>query len=115
MEKIIVWWKENNRGITLVKALLLASLPVLCCLVYCAAQGYAKDFKLHELKYPKSIVTFLICNKEKTTQTEWYRQQKEAMRLMEEKGQTYLDESFSIFAQRHIENLKELETRRETA
>ena len=80
-----------------------------------AAQGYAKDFKLHELKYPKSIVTFLICNKEKTTQTEWYRQQKEAMRLMEEKGQTYLDESFSIFAQRHIENLKELETRRETA
>ncbi|MCI9141669.1 MAG: hypothetical protein HFH87_03485 [Lachnospiraceae bacterium] len=41
MEKIIVWWKENNRGITLVKALLLASLPVLCCLVYCAAQGYA--------------------------------------------------------------------------
>ena len=28
------------------------------------------------------------------------------MRLMEEKGQTYLDDSFHIFARRHIENLK---------
>lgn len=40
MEKIVVWWKEDNRGITLVKALLLAALPVFCCLVYCAAQGF---------------------------------------------------------------------------
>ena len=79
-----------------------------------AAQRYAENFRLHELKYPKSIVTLLVCNKEKTTQTDWYRQQKEAMRLMEEMGVTYLDESFSIFTQRHMENLKELETRKGT-
>ncbi|MCI8286142.1 MAG: hypothetical protein HFH89_00435 [Lachnospiraceae bacterium] len=40
MEKIIAWWKEDNRGKTLVKALFLALLPVFCCVVYCAAQGF---------------------------------------------------------------------------
>ena len=34
---------------------------------------------------------------------------------MEEKGQTYLDDSFQIFAERHIDNLKKLENRKETA
>ena len=76
-----------------------------------AAQNYANSLKLHEFKYPTSIVTFLVCNKGSVLQTEWYKQQKEAMRLMEEKGQTYLDDSFHIFARRHIENLKKLSTK----
>ena len=80
-----------------------------------AAQNYADNLKLHEFKYPTSIVTFLVCNKGLVIQTEWYKQQKEAMRLMEEKGQTYLDDSFQIFAERHIDNLKKLENRKETA
>ena len=75
------------------------------------AQDYADNLKLHGFKYPTSIVTFLVCNKESVLQTEWYKQQKEAMRLMEEKGQTYLDDSFHIFARRHIENLKKLSTK----
>lgn len=80
-----------------------------------AAQNYADNLKLHEFKYPTSIVTFLVCNKGSVIQTEWYKQQKEAMRLMEEKGQTYLDGSFHIFASCHIDNLKKLENRKETA
>ena len=80
-----------------------------------AAQNYADNLKLHEFKYPTSIVTFLVCNKGLVIQTEWYKQQKEAMRLMEEKGQTYLDGSFHIFASCHIDNLKKLESRKETA
>lgn len=71
-----------------------------------AAQSYAENLKLHELQYPTSIVTFLICNKGNASQQKWYQQQKEAMRLMEEKGQTYLDDSFHILARHHIENLK---------
>lgn len=78
-----------------------------------AAQDYADNLKLHGFKYPTSIVTFLVCNKGSALQTEWYKQQKEAMRLMEEKGQTYLDESFCIFVETHIENLKKLEDRKD--
>ena len=76
-----------------------------------AAQDYADNLKLHGFKHPISIVTFLVCNKESVLQTEWYKQQKEAMRLMEEKDQTYLDDSFRIFAKHHIENLKKLSTK----
>ncbi len=39
MNKLLLWWKEEKRYITLLKACLLALLPVLCCLIYCAAQG----------------------------------------------------------------------------
>ena len=80
-----------------------------------AAQNYADNLKLHEFKYPTSIVTFLVCNKESVLQTEWYQQQKEAMQLMEEKGQTYLDDSFHIFVKYHIESLKKLGNRKEAA
>lgn len=76
-----------------------------------AAQSYAENLKPHDLQYPKSIVTFLVCNKGNVSQEKWYQQQKEAMLLMEEKGQTYLDESFCIFAKTHIENLKKLPTK----
>ncbi len=76
-----------------------------------AAQSYAENLKPHDLQYPKSIVTFLVCNKGNMSQEKWYQQQKEAMLLMEEKGQTYLDESFCIFAKTHIENLKKLPTK----
>lgn len=39
MEKFINWWKEEERALSLLKALLMACLPILCCLVYCAMQG----------------------------------------------------------------------------
>lgn len=45
MEKILRWWKKEGmyfpekRYITLVKSLLLAMLPLLCCLVYCGMRG----------------------------------------------------------------------------
>lgn len=45
MEKFLRWWKKEGmyfhekRYITLVKSLLLAMLPLLCCLVYCGIRG----------------------------------------------------------------------------
>ena len=72
------------------------------------AQSYAESLRLHEFQYPASIAAFLVCNKEKVTHGEWYRLQREAMELMEEKGQTPLDDSFHIFVKGHIENLKRL-------
>lgn len=39
MRKFADWWKRDNRYVTLIKAVLLGALPVLCCLVYCAVQG----------------------------------------------------------------------------
>lgn len=39
MGKLLDWWKHEKRYMTLIKAMLLALLPVLCCLVYCTAQG----------------------------------------------------------------------------
>ena len=73
-----------------------------------SAQIYAESLQLHEFQYPASIVTFLVCNKGKVSHNEWYRLQKEAMRLMDEKGQTHLDGSFHIFVKCHIKNLKRL-------
>lgn len=73
-----------------------------------AAQHYADNLKLHDLSYPKSIVTFLVCNRQKISGKPWYQNEKEAMRLMTEKGQAYLDDSFCIFTKSHVENLKKL-------
>lgn len=39
MEKFVAWWKCDKRYVTLIKSVLLAVLPLLCCVVYCAAQG----------------------------------------------------------------------------
>jgi len=39
MKKFMDWWKRDKRAVFLVKSLLLASLPLLCCVVYCARQG----------------------------------------------------------------------------
>lgn len=75
------------------------------------AQNYAKNLKLHDLQYPKSIVTFLVCNRQKTSLQPWYQSEMDAIKLMEEKGQTYLDDSFCIFTKTHIENLKKLPTK----
>lgn len=72
------------------------------------AENYARNLKLHDFHYPHSVVVFLVCNKKETSQTEWYQLQKKAMALMEKKGQTCFDESFSIFPKRHIENLQKL-------
>lgn len=76
-----------------------------------AAQNYADNLKLHDLSYPKSIVTFLVCNRQKISGHPWYQNEKEAMRLMTEKGQAYLDDSFCIFTKNHIETLKKLPTK----
>ena len=39
MEKIRSWWIQDKRYLTMAKAMLMAFLPALCCLVYCAVQG----------------------------------------------------------------------------
>ena len=39
MERFLDWWKKEDRRATLLKALLLALVPLLCCVAYCAAQG----------------------------------------------------------------------------
>lgn len=39
MNRLIDWWKRDKRYLTMAKAVLMALLPVLCCLVYCAMQG----------------------------------------------------------------------------
>lgn len=33
------WWKQDRRYLTMCKAVLLALLPLVCCMVYCASQG----------------------------------------------------------------------------
>lgn len=39
MTRLLNWWKQDKRYVTLLKSALLALLPVVCCLVYCAVQG----------------------------------------------------------------------------
>lgn len=39
MDRFINWWKQDKRYLTLLKAGLMALLPLLCCMVYCGAQG----------------------------------------------------------------------------
>lgn len=39
MTGFLDWWKSEKRYIVLLKALLMAALPIVCCLVYCAMQG----------------------------------------------------------------------------
>ena len=39
MDRLKNWWKEDNRYLTMIKAVLMALLPVLCCLVHCGMQG----------------------------------------------------------------------------
>lgn len=39
MEKFARWWKKER--VTLVKSLLLAILPLVCCLVYCGMRGHS--------------------------------------------------------------------------
>lgn len=80
-----------------------------------AARHYADNLKLHELRYPKSIMTFLVCNKQEVSGQPWYRNEKEAMRLMSEKGQTCLDDSFCMFTKNHIESLKKIPARENAA
>ena len=38
-ERFVDWWKQDKRYITLLKAVLMALLPVVCCLVRTAAEG----------------------------------------------------------------------------
>ena len=80
-----------------------------------AAQNYAESPKLHELQYPESIVTFLVCTRQKTSLQPWYQREMEAISLMEKTGQTYLDDSFYIFTKNHIERPKKLPTRENVA
>lgn len=39
MKKFLEWWKQDKRYMDLVKALLMALLPVLCCIVTCGMDG----------------------------------------------------------------------------
>ncbi len=39
MDRFQNWWKKDKRYLTMIKAVLLALLPVLCCLVACGMQG----------------------------------------------------------------------------
>lgn len=39
MNRFNDWWKRDKRYLTMGKAILMALLPLVCCLVYCAAQG----------------------------------------------------------------------------
>ncbi len=39
MGRVFQWWKREKRYVTLIKALLGALLPIVCCLTYCAVQG----------------------------------------------------------------------------
>lgn len=80
-----------------------------------AAQHYAENLKLHDLRYPKPIMTFLVCNRQKVSGQLWYQNKKEAMQLMAEKGQTCRDDSFCIFTKNHIESLKKLPVRKNVA
>lgn len=50
MTKFLRWWKQDKRYFTLIKSLLLALLPLLCCLVHCAMQGRS----LGEVYLPES-------------------------------------------------------------
>lgn len=56
MIKLTDWWKQGTdrnaekQYITLVKSILLAALPLICCLVYCAARGH----RLGEVYLPSS-------------------------------------------------------------
>ena len=38
-ERFVDWWKQDKRYMTLLKAVLMAMLPLLCCLVRTAAEG----------------------------------------------------------------------------
>ena len=38
-ERFVDWWKQDKRYMTLLKAVLMALLPLLCCLVRTAAEG----------------------------------------------------------------------------
>jgi len=39
MKKFMAWWQQDKRYRTMLKAVLMAALPVLCCLVYAGVQG----------------------------------------------------------------------------
>ena len=39
MRRFADWWKRDKRYVTFGKAVFMAFLPLLCCLVYCAVQG----------------------------------------------------------------------------
>ena len=37
--RFVNWWKQDKRYITLLKAVLMALLPLVCCLIRTAAEG----------------------------------------------------------------------------
>ena len=46
----VSWWKQDKRYITLIQSVFMALLPLVCCLVYCAAQNRT----LSEVYLPES-------------------------------------------------------------
>ena len=66
MNKFFIWWKHEKRLIVFLQAIILALLPILCCLIYCITQGYQlKDVYLpssewnDELFYYKQVESIL--------------------------------------------------------
>ena len=43
MDKFVAWWKQDKKYVTLIKSVLAAMLPVMCCVVYCASQSRTLD------------------------------------------------------------------------
>ena len=39
MKALCEWWKKDKRYVRLLQAVLMALLPIVCCLVYCGAKG----------------------------------------------------------------------------
>ncbi len=50
LDNFIAWWKREKRYVTLMQSVLMALLPLLCCLVYCAMQ----ERTLGEVYLPES-------------------------------------------------------------
>lgn len=81
------------------------------------ARAYMKSMKPHDIKYPKPILNLTVCNRCSISQEskDWYEKEKTCMRLMEEAGEDCLGDSFSIFTDKHIQNLtKKIENLRQT-
>ncbi len=83
MEKFIGWWKKDERYMVLAKSLLLAFLPVLCCLIYCASQG-------------KSIGQVYLPNSEWNDELFYYKQTEGVIHYGYPQGYFGFDESHAL-------------------
>jgi len=57
-ERFVDWWKQDKRYMTLLKAVLMALLPLLCCLVRTAAEGRSIGQVNRKLRFSPGIFRF---------------------------------------------------------